>query len=77
MPIEKVFLKRFIPFFTLIEREILRNKRVMGQAILAPLVTASLYIFIFGYIVGSRIGDIGGVKYISFVFPGIFTKEYL
>lgn len=70
-------LKRFVPFFTLIEREVSRNKRVIGQAVLAPLVTASLYIFIFGYVVGSRIGDIQGVKYISFVFPGIFTMNLI
>lgn len=70
-------IKRLIPFFTLIEREVARNKRVLGQAIIAPLVTASLYVFIFGYVVGSRIGDIQGVKYISFVFPGIFTMNLI
>jgi len=70
-------MKSLIPFFTLIQREVYRNKRVLGQAILAPLVTASLYIFIFGYVVGSRISDIQGVKYISFVFPGIFTMNLI
>jgi ABC-2 type transport system permease protein len=70
-------LKRFIPFFTLIEREVARSRRVLGQAIIAPLITASLYIFIFGYVVGSRISDINGVKYISFVFPGIFTMNLI
>lgn len=70
-------LKQLIPFFTLIQREVYRNKRVLGQAIFAPLVTASLYIFIFGYVVGSRISDIQGVKYISFVFPGIFTMNLI
>lgn len=70
-------MKRFIPFFTLIQREVARNRRVIGQAIVAPLITASLYVFIFGYIVGSRIQDIQGVKYISFVFPGIFTMNLI
>jgi ABC-2 type transport system permease protein len=68
-------MKRLIPFYTLIEREVARNKRVLGQAIIAPLVTASLYVFIFGYVVGSKITDIEGVSYISFVFPGIFTMN--
>ncbi len=71
----KYMLERFTPFFTLIEREVARTRRVIGQSIIAPLVTASLYIFIFGYVVGSRIQDIQGVKYISFVFPGIFTMN--
>ena len=70
-------ITRFIPFFTLIQREVYRNKRVLGQAIIAPLVTASLYVFIFGYVVGSRISDIEGVKYISFVFPGVFTMNLI
>ena len=66
---------RFVPFFTLMEREIMRNKRVLTQALLAPLVTASLYIFIFGYVVGSKIQSIEGIKYISFVFPGVFSMN--
>jgi len=70
-------LIRLTPFFTLIEREVYRNKRVVVQAIVAPLITASLYIFIFGFIVGPRIGDIQGIKYISFVFPGIFTMNLI
>jgi ABC-2 type transport system permease protein len=70
-------ITRLIPFFTLIEREVARNKRVLGQALIAPFVTASLYIFIFGYVVGSRIQSIEGVKYISFVFPGIFAMNLI
>ncbi len=70
-------ITRFIPFFTLIEREVARNKRVLGQALIAPFVTASLYIFIFGYVVGSRIQSIEGIKYISFVFPGIFAMNLI
>ncbi len=70
-------ITRLIPFFTLIEREVARNKRVLGQALIAPFVTASLYIFIFGYVVGSKIESIEGIKYISFVFPGIFAMNLI
>lgn len=73
----KKIITRFIPFFTLIEREVARNKRVLGQALIAPFVTASLYIFIFGFVVGSKIESIEGIKYISFVFPGIFTMNLI
>ena len=52
-------------------REVGRTKRVLGQAIIAPLVTASLYIFVFGFVIGSKIQTIEGIKYISFVFPGV------
>ncbi len=64
-------------FYTLIRREIGRTKRVIGQSLVAPLVTASLYIFVFGYVVGSKIEVIEGIKYISFVFPGVFTMNLI
>lgn len=67
----------WIGFYTLVRREIGRTKRVIGQSIVAPLITASLYIFVFGYIVGSKIQMIEGIKYISFVFPGIFSMNLI
>lgn len=68
-------LNKLIPFWTLVERELNRTKRVMGQALIAPMVTASLYIFVFGFILGSSIKNIAGVPYLSFVFPGIFAMN--
>jgi ABC-2 type transport system permease protein len=62
-------------FYTLVRREVGRTKRVIGQAIITPLVTASLYIFVFGYVIGSKIDLIQGIKYISFVFPGVFAMN--
>lgn len=61
----------WIGFYTLIRREMGRTKRVIGQALIAPLVTASLYIFVFGFVIGSKIELIEGIRYIAFVFPGI------
>ena len=65
----------WIGFFTLVRREVGRTKRVIGQAIITPLVTASLYIFVFGFVIGSKIQLIEGIEYISFVFPGVFTMN--
>jgi len=73
----KTLIQSLIPFWSLIEREIFRTKRVIGQAIIAPLVTASLYIFIFGHILGSSIKSIEGISYMSFVFPGIFAMNLI
>jgi len=73
----KTLIQSLIPFWSLIEREISRTKRVIGQAIIAPLVTASLYIFIFGYILGPSIKSIEGISYMSFVFPGIFAMNLI
>jgi ABC-2 type transport system permease protein len=71
----KKFFGNWIGLYTLIRREIGRTRRVLGQAVLAPFMTAVLYIFVFGYVVGSKIELIEGIKYISFVFPGVFTMN--
>jgi len=72
-----LMIHNWIGFFTLIRREVARARRVIGQAIIAPLVTASLYIFVFGYVVGGKIQLIEGIRYISFVFPGIFAMNLI
>ncbi len=51
--------------------------RIPGQTILSPLVSATLYIFIFGHVIGSAIDEIGGVPYITFVFPGILMLNII
>ncbi len=70
-------IQNWTGFYTLIRKEVGRAKRVIGQAIIAPLVTAVLYIFVFGFVVGSKIQLIEGIKYISFVFPGIFAMNLI
>ena len=56
---------------TIIRREMLRLMRVPIQAFVAPWISALLFIFIFGYVVGGRISLIAGHKYLEFVLPGI------
>ncbi len=51
--------------------------RIPGQTILSPLISASLYIFIFGHVVGGRIDTIAGAPYITFVFPGILMLNII
>jgi ABC-2 type transport system permease protein len=51
--------------------------RIPGQTILSPLISASLYIFIFGFVIGSKIEEISGVPYINFVFPGILMLNVI
>jgi ABC-2 type transport system permease protein len=56
---------------TLIIREVERFTRVGIQTLISPWINALLYILIFGFVVGSRIELISGVRYIDFVLPGI------
>src|SRR3989338_2571750 len=67
----------WIGLYTLIRREIERILRVKVQTIAAPLISASLFIFIFGFVLGSKIDLIAGVPYMKFVFPGILTMNIL
>src|SRR3989344_5081955 len=60
-----------IGLLAFIERHTLILFRVPIQTVFTPLITAVLYIFVFGKIVGERIGDIMGVPYIDFVLPGL------
>jgi ABC-2 type transport system permease protein len=62
---------------TILRRELQRMFRIPGQTILSPLISATLYIFIFGYVIGSTIEEINGVPYITFVFPGVLMLNII
>lgn len=66
-----------IRLFTIVRRDVKAAFRTPTQFLAAPLITSFLYIFIFGSIMGSRIGSIEGVPYITFVFPGILTLNII
>ena len=66
-----------IGLYTLVRREIERILRISIQTFAAPLISATLFIFIFGYVLGSRIDEIAGVPYMQFVFPGILLMNIL
>lgn len=59
------------PFVTLLRREVLRFCKVAGQTLLAPIITASLYLFVFGATLGERIQVLEGFSYAQFVVPGL------
>jgi len=61
----------WIGLYTMLRREVKRTMRVVTQTLVAPVISATLYIFIFGTVIGTRIDNFAGVPYISFVFPGI------
>ncbi len=62
---------RFRPFWTLFKKEVLRFSAVMTQTLLAPVVSASLYLFIFGVSLGKRISLSPDYTYLQFVVPGL------
>lgn len=62
---------QWIAFQTLLRKEITRILRIWTQTLLPPLVTQSLYFIIFGKFIGSQVGPIHGISYMSFIVPGI------
>ncbi|EMY6208486.1 ABC transporter permease, partial [Acinetobacter baumannii] len=50
-----------IALWTLVRKEVRRFLRIWPQTLLPPAITMSLYFVIFGNLVGSRIGEMGGV----------------
>lgn len=67
----------WIGLYTMLRREVKRTLRVVIQTLIAPVVSAALYIFIFGTVIGSKIDDFAGVPYISFVFPGVLMLSII
>lgn len=66
-----------IAFFTLLRKEIRRFMRIWPQTLLPPAITMSLYFVIFGNLVGSRIGDMGGFSYMQFIVPGLIMMAVI
>lgn len=62
---------------TIVRREIERFLRVAGQTLVTPWISALLYIFVFGEVVGQRIDEIGGVSYLDFVLPGVLMMNVI
>ncbi|AMV73952.1 ABC transporter permease [Desulfuromonas carbonis] len=61
----------WLPFYTLLQKEVRRFWRVASQTLLTPIITASLYLFVFGATLGERISVLPGFNYAQFVIPGL------
>src|SRR5258706_16236785 len=67
----------WIGLYTMVRREASRMARIPIQAFVAPWISALLFIFIFGAVVGSRITQIGGHRYLEFLLPGIIMMNVI
>jgi ABC-2 type transport system permease protein len=57
--------------------EMARTFRTLLQSIVTPVVSTSLYFVVFGAAIGSRITNIDGVSYGSFIVPGLIMLSLL
>jgi ABC-2 type transport system permease protein len=57
--------------------EMARTFRTLMQSIASPVLSTSLYFVVFGAAIGARMGNVDGVKYGSFIVPGLLMLSIL
>lgn len=67
----------WIGLYTMFRREVKRTMRVVIQTLVAPVISAALYLFIFGTVIGTRIENFQDFPYITFVFPGVLMLSII
>jgi ABC-2 type transport system permease protein len=67
----------WVGFRTIVLREFSRIVRIWGQTLVPPGVTATLYFIIFGSLIGSRIGQMGGYDYMQYIAPGLIMMSVI
>jgi len=68
---------RRVGFATIVIREVSRIIRIWGQTLVPPIITATLYFIIFGSLIGSRIGEMGGFTYLQYIAPGLIMMSVI
>ena len=64
-------------FRTLFHKELLRFTKVGFQTVGAPIVSALLYLLIFGHVLEDRVEVFESVGYTSFLVPGLVMMSLL
>ena len=62
---------------TLLYKEVLRFWKVSFQTVAAPVLTAILYLLIFGHVLEDHVKVYGAVSYTSFLIPGLVMMSVL
>ena len=67
----------FVALKTIWIKECTRFLRIWVQTLVPPAITMSLYFVIFGNLIGSRIGQMGGFSYMEFIVPGLIMMSII
>lgn len=57
--------------------EMARMRRTLVQSVVSPVISTSLYFVVFGSAIGSRIKQMDGIDYGSFIVPGLIMLSLL
>ncbi len=66
-----------VAFKTILGKETRRFLRIWQQTILPPAVTMSLYLVIFGNLIGTRVGEMDGYPYMDYIAPGVIMMAVI
>ena len=66
-----------VGFQMLVKREMVRTFSIINQVIWPPVIQTLLYVFIFGFGLGSRINTVNGVPYAQFLIPGLIMLQLI
>lgn len=61
----------WVPFETLLRREIARFSKVLVQTVVAPLINSFLYLLVFGVSLGQHVRFKENISYLSYLIPGL------
>ena len=66
-----------IGVYTLFKKEVMRFWKVSFQTVLAPVITAMLYLLIFSHVLEKHVQAYPGVSYTTFLIPGLMMMSLL
>ena len=69
--------RHWVGLRTIVRREVVRILRIWGQTLVPPAITMTLYFLIFGGLIGSRVGDMDGIRYMDFIVPGLVMMSVI
>ena len=69
--------EQWVAFLTILTKEIRRFLRIWPQTLLPPAITMTLYFVIFGNLIGSRVGNMGGFDYMQYIVPGLIMMSVI
>lgn len=67
----------WIALQAIVRKECTRFLRIWVQTLVPPCITMTLYFVIFGNLIGSRIGEMGGVSYMAYIVPGLIMMSVI
>lgn len=64
-------------YVTILRTEIRRFMRIKSQTLVPPVITMVLYLYIFGSIIGRKVGTVLDMPYVQFIGPGIIAMALI